>query len=199
MKSLLFAIFLIPLVVSAQPRIGLYSGANFPAASNPFTTNDMLAELWYPAINLGAYYELPLLNWIEVSPLVEYDHYIFDQYRGFVSPPQMKQSTGNVSRTLRLMLEFRLLDADRAYLVTGFGYVAEKLGLVNVQWVPGSSEQSSTTFQFQGKDYWVHSLGMGYQFHVSESVAIDLCAKYYSNYRDRFAISTNAGVVFSLQ
>ncbi len=202
MKRLLFALFLLPLAVSAQSRIAAYLGANFPTASYPFTANDMLPQLWYPGINLAVSYEFPLLNWIELSPLVEYNHYFFHQYRGFISPPEVKQSTGDVSRTLRLMLEIRLVDrasnGDRAYLVTGFGYVVEKLGLVNVQWVPGSSEQSSSTFQFEGKDYWAHSVGMGYQSDISESFAIDVCVKYYTNYRDRFAISTNAGVAYSL-
>ena len=199
MKGVLFAVLLLPFGVSAQPRIGAYVGASFPSAFNTSKPNDMLPRLWYPGINLGAYYELPLLDWFEVSPLVEYNHYIFDKYTGFLSPPQPQHATGNVSRIFRLMLEFRVLDSDRAYLVTGFGYVIEKLGLVTVEWVPGSSEQSASTFQFQGKDYWVHSFGIGYQFHVSESLAIDIGAKYYSNYRDRFAISTNAGVVFSLR
>ena len=203
MRHFLFLLVIFPLSLSAQSKIGAYLGANFPSASDPFATGDVLAEYWHPAISVGAYYEFPLFSWVELSPFIEYNHYIFDEFHNTVTPPEPKESSGQVSRVLRVMGEIRLLDraanGNSAYLVTGFGYVVEKPGQINVQWVPGSAEESSSTIQFTGKDYWVQSLGIGYQFDVSEYMAVDLCAKYYSNYRDRFAISTNVGIVFSLE
>ncbi len=202
MRRFLFLVILIPFGVSAQTRIGAYLGANFPSASEPFTTGDVLADYWHPAINVGAYSEFSVLSWLEVSPLIEYNHYIFDKYQNTTQVYSVKESSGEASRVLRIMIETRLVDhavnGDRAYLVTGVGYVAEKIGDVNVRWGPESGSESSSSFQFPDRSYWVHSLGIGYQFDVAEVIALDLCAKYYSNYKDRFAISTNVGVVYSL-
>ena len=207
MKSIVTLILILPFLASAQPRIGIYSGVNFPSVSSFFVEhgqNEELGDYWYPAINLGVDLEIPLMDWLEISPLFEYNHYLFDQYYPITvgPPPFLKQSSGQVSRIYRLMLEARLVDqsagGDRLYLVTGLGYIVENIGHVTLTWGDDNTPDYTSEVIIQGKSYWAHSMGVGYQIVLSQSLGIDICAKYYSNYTDRFDVSANLGIAYTL-
>ena len=202
MKTLVVALLILPIFAPAQSKLTVYTGANFPSTSVPQTFDDVLGEYWHPAFNVGVSFESPLAEWIAISPLVEYNHYSFNQFHEIIAPPMAKQSSGQASQVLRLLFEIKLFDrasnGNRVYVVTGLGYNIEKLGRIDVLWEGDGGPEYYSVLPFTGKDYWAHSLGIGYQFAIMNPLAIDLCAKYYSNYKDRFDISTNLGVVFAV-
>jgi len=167
----------------AQPRLGLYTGANFPASTIHFGELDhSWASFWYLGINLGASMAFPVADGFEVGPVFECNHYSFHKYLQITTEAPPWKGSGEASHVYRLGCEAHLFhekgNHNRIYLTTGLGYMIERKGVLTRTYYG----EYSTHWQLPDKDYWAHSVGLGYQIALSRSLALDLCAKYYANY-----------------
>jgi hypothetical protein len=204
MRRFLFVFVVFPIMASAQSQISLYTGTNLPyvwgADLGDVESGDLRGQ-WFPAINLGGSLQFPLWDWLEVSPGLEYDLYLFRSYKQYTvsSPGILAGSSGHSSYALRLTVDARFIDnasgPTRYYALIGLGYEVKKFGSIDLTW---SSPEASTHVEFQNYHGWVQTLGIGIQQSLSEFYSFDISVKGYSNYRNPFDLSLNVGVTYRL-
>jgi hypothetical protein len=208
MKTLVALILIVSPLGEAQIKAELFSGVNFPSASIPFgTTHEYVAlhEYWRPASNIGIALQFSMLPWIEVGSVLEYNRYSFKGYfeEMPIESPRVKSSSGEVSQILRASIETTLLGQPDSlfcpYFVTGLAHIVEEIGRIRVNWTQQNGPEYTTQINFDKREYWAHSLGIGFRMSFWRSVGIDVSAKYFSNYNDRLDASLNIGVVIVLQ
>jgi len=56
-----------------------------------------------------------------------------------------------------------------------------------------------TERKYNGKNYLVHTLGIGLKFSVYRKISLNIEAKYFTNYKDRFQNSLNIGLLYSFK
>jgi hypothetical protein len=205
MRYLIIGFLLLPIVVSAQTQVSIYTGTNFPYV---WGTKEGYVELgdfrdgWYPAINLGGSIQFSVASWFEVSPCVEYNLYLFRKYQQYTvaAPPILTRSSGHASHVLRLMMEARFVDRSaeptRVYAVTGLGYVMKRIGSTDLIW---SIPDATTRAEYPTKYGLVHLLGFGVQQRLSDLYLFDLGIKCYADYINPIDLSINFGVTYKLQ
>jgi hypothetical protein len=158
-----------------------------------------------PGFNLGIGVEHSFFPWLAVSPILEYNHYFFHKYYQLIGfEEQVAGSSGGPMQIIRPSLEVKYLYGSNRpsgdYISTGVGYTIEKLSDINVLYsYLGGPVYSRGAIRQANTYYWAHSMGLGYRGVVSRILDWDVCLKYYSNYRGRFHLSFNMGVVYTFE
>ena len=189
-----------------QTKAILSTGLNFPTDLYLFhgIPTSRIARFWGVGINGGFAFEVNIMGHLAISPSYEYNHYSFNRYYDDTMfwEYTMKSSSGDASHVSRILMEMKLFDKTegnfKIYLVTGGGYVIERIGLIRVTWSRFSSSEVKSNIQFPSKNYWIHSAGFGFRLNAVSSVDIDCGLKYFSNYSDMFHFSLNIGAVCQL-
>ena len=153
----------------SQTNVLVYSGINFPAFPLRLKESSFfLTRYWENGLNFGASLELKLSNSLFLSPGFEYNLYPFDSYdgpinRGIISTIFVKSADGEKSKIYRFLLEikhFTEASADsksQPFLSTGFGYIVEDIGNIDVLWGDISGPDVLIKEKFDGKSYFVNS------------------------------------------
>ncbi len=204
MRSLLLGCFLLPVLASAQPQLSIFTGANFPSIELGSGVHDpalALADYWYPGINFGASVQVPLTDWFQVSPLVEYNHYPFQSFSviSMGGPPFFQSASGHPSQVYRLVVEGRFVrhasNGNALYVATGIGYVIRSFGRIDETF---ASPYQVIPWEIPADNNWVHSIGLGAAIRLSSLLSLDLAGKSYTDYTGSFDFSINVGVSFDL-
>jgi hypothetical protein len=206
MRWTVFGLLLIPILVSAQSQVSIYTGTNFPhvgGSNGGDVESGDLRDTWYPSINLGASIQIGVTNWLEIAPSMEYNLYLFHQYRQFTTdkgPSILTGTSGQACHTVRLMAEARFVDKSaeptRVYAVTGLGYVMKHFGAIDLSW---SNPNAVTHIEYATKYELVQSLGLGVQQRFSKLFWFDLGVKCYADFRNPMDVSLNLGVTYQLR
>jgi len=190
--------------VFTQPKVVIYSGINSPTQLGSIDETTYLYPNWNVGINAGFGLEYILTNQLSITPTIEFNYYSFNRYSPEVMIPEnrVEHSTGEASQITRLFVDFKLFDLPddnfRVYFSSGGGYVIERIGLVRVTWSDLSSSEFNSSIQFPNKNYFVHTLGIGFQLKVLPQIDLDIAWKHYTNYSDRVHYSLNIGAVYQL-
>ena len=204
MKSIILGCLLLPLAAASQTRVAVYAGANFPSIELLTHQSGFSSELrddWYPGIDFGLGVQIPILDWIEISPQFEYSHYLFHHFyiQTIGGPPFLISSSGQASHAYRLLLEGRLSDrissGGAIFFSTGLAYIVESLGTIYPTW---SDPSSPLVYQPLGRHFFAHTIGLGGLIRLSDPLFLELSLRMYTNYSDPWDLSSNLGVSFRL-
>ena len=190
----------------AQSYFLVYSGINSPSAVLPNESSGFLNFNWDKGINLGVSIYFKITNNIYFSPNFEYNYYKYDSFNEpLITIPEvnLKAAEGEDSHIYRISLETRYITPKQVkpqlYLLTGFGYVFEDIGNIRLHWESMFDPdcEFETERKYNGKNYLVHTLGIGLKISVYRKIALNIEAKYFTNYKDRFQNSLNIGLLYS--
>ena len=156
---------------------------------------------WLPALNLGGSIQFGVADWIDVAPSVEYNHFLFDSFHQLIYAEShfLKGSAGGSSHALRLAIDVRFIDRSSAttsfYFFTGLGYIAQWFGEVTLTW---SDPDSESRLAYDSEYSWVHTIGGGLQYRLSQRYSLDGSIKCFAKYHNPMDMSVNIGVSYQL-
>ena len=200
-------LFLLLLAVPAYSQINV----SFFAGMNPATNliardrSGFLDSYWSTGFNLSVVTEVFVSRSVAIAPSVEYARYAFDNYafQG-VSIPEVrfKSATGEASNIWRMFAEARFFtNSSKAvpwYFSTGLGYFIERIGTISATYTDMSGPDFTRAINYQGKNFFVHTVGLGIRWSAFSRLALDLNAQYFTNYNDRLHTAVKMGVVYSV-
>ncbi len=156
-------------------------------------------------MNLGGAFELELSKAVRLTSTIEYSRYPFDFFEaessdgGFVLAAKAEPS-----RVYRFLIAVKYFtptpdgSKSRPFLLSGVGYMVEKIGRIEAVWVEPGHPLASRRFTFPGKRFLVHTVGFGLRWRLSDEFGLDLEGKFFTDYKSRLQNSWNVGLVFVL-
>jgi hypothetical protein len=200
---LLLIIFVVPSY--SQFNISLLAGISPPTDFIAKDRYDFVDLYWGSGITTALSSDLFISPVIAVSPSVEYTYYGFDRYKlEGVGIPEwyFKSSTGEASSVWRMFAEGKFFPNHRKdfkwYLSTGVGYVFERIGAFEITFGDLNGPDFTRTTQYQNKNFFVQTLGLGMRWSVFSLLELELKGQYITNYNDRRNTTAKIGVVYSI-
>ena len=204
MKTLCLILLLLQSTLPAQTLINIEAGVN-SRAGMVWSTGLSPYLSWKSATDATIGIDHFLKQSVAISANLEYDLYPYDTYRddGTAFPDILvKSSSGEASRVYRISLEGKFFARSHGplsiYLVTGASYTIERIGQQILTMTDFAGSDFQRTIPSQLNYYWLHVLGLGARYSISDHLAVDISGKSYSNYTTRTHQSLNMGILCSL-
>ena len=202
--TLLFLIsFAIPL--SAQTVIEVQGGSNFRTEPFSLEQNTLLIDSWKSSTTAIAAIDIILNKPFAVSANLEYDNYPFDGYPAHdITIPEytLKSSSGDATRIYRASIEGKLLLPSIGHFtlsfVSGISFITEDIGKLSFTEGELNGPDHEIVHASQSNNYWAHTLGVEFQYSLSEHYGVELTTKHFSNYSTHFQTLAAFGLFYEL-
>jgi hypothetical protein len=209
MKRLIFAFILFSSSMMAQINVVVHTGLDIisPSLAKSYQST-FLDNYWSNGINASFAVEYGLTRNIWIAPYFDYTYFRWDNYNysGPMIPEEhIRSAQGENSHIYRLMLEARFL-ASREFIIinaelyftTGLGYTIEKIGRIQTIIDDMNGPSFVQESGLPNRSYWIHSVGVGTRANIVGPISLDITAKYFTDYSERFYASYNIGIAYSI-
>ncbi len=204
MKDIFLILLLSTSLLPAQIIISLQGGMNSRTGIlSPEGLNPNIS--WKSAISVLIGIDYFLRKSVAISSNVEYDFYPYDTYRFYgatIPEISVKSSTGDASQIYRVSFEGKFFASSHTpfslCFVTGASYTVERIGQVRLAMAYLNVPDGEVVFANHFNYYWMHSVGIGSRYFISDELGIDLTGKWYSDYSTLFHVSLNIGLIYVL-
>jgi len=205
MRIRFLLLLLLAVPAYSQINVSFFAGVN-PATNLIARDRSGFLDLyWGTGFNLSVSSEVFISRLIAIAPSVEYARYAFDNYtfQGVSIPEvRLKSATGEASSIWRIFAEAKFFPTSSKvipwYFSTGLGYVIERIGTINATYTNLNGPEFTMAINYQGKNFFVHAVGLGIRWSAFSRLALDLNAQYFTNYNDRLNTAVKIGVVYSV-
>ena len=205
MKTLIILLVFFSASLSAQTEAWIHVGLGSPAADFPYDKSQFLNLYWKNGLNFGAGVQVAATRRLWIAPSIEYTYYRWDNFnfRGPMIPElSIRSANGHNSHLYRFLIEVRYYAQTASilqlFVTTGAGYTIEKIGAIQATVDDMNNGAFTWNVQYPGRSYFTHNLGIGLRLNVIAPLAVDLTAKYFSDYSQRFHTSINAGLLCAI-
>ncbi len=196
----------------AQINLVAHTGLSVPFSSLVNSIQPaFLDSYWSNGINTSFDFEYCITKNIWLAPCIEREFYRwnnFNYYGPLPTEDYIGSAQGENSNVYRAMLEAKILASHKfitfnaeLYFTIGLGYTIEKIGRIKaniIDFINGPSYGHIWNISYPNRSYWNNSLGVGTRTIIFGPIALDINAKYFTDYAERFYVSYNVGIAYSI-
>jgi hypothetical protein len=209
MKGLAVVIALLSPPAIAQMNIAAHLGLSGPVPGLAKSSqSSFLDRYWSEGIDVSLDGEYRLSDKVWVACCAQYTYYRWDNFKysgAWIPEWRIRSSSGQDSKIYRAALEMRLLASRKflvfdanLYLITGVGYAIENIGRIRAIIDDMNGPGFILDVGYPNRSYWNHSLGIGVRANIFGSIAMDLTAKYFTDYSERFYTAYTGGIAYAI-